>query len=375
MYIGEFPASNDDIMPIPELAEKLIPLIGTQLEKTGLDRTDGANLRKMFTQFLGYKEGKGNTKQKVTYYTKKGIPKLKRLWADTFKVYTDANYNLQVWNRNPDGDRPLVNVDGNDLFEGDVRHIITHRNEATGTLDCILILDGPQIVHHFGKFSVPTIKHQVIISGSKRNQILLMPGSTLIELDNIADNNLQDVMNCIKNNPNPALFKSDPESQCLFSISQLDHLLREKLIGRQLEYQGMKNAGQTLELIVMQELGYNVNEGELLEGSYPDLRHQLLEIKVQESPTIDMGMHSPLIKEEIVGGLDTQDVRYLIALMSPEKVVQGLVIVPGSSLEHHFSYVKDTSFKRQKSISIDLFKNNKGRVLFDEGGQLVYISA
>ena len=71
LYIGQFPQSLNDIPPIATLARQLLPLIGTALPKTGKDRTDGANLRKMYTKFLGFKLGKGSSKQNVIFYTKK----------------------------------------------------------------------------------------------------------------------------------------------------------------------------------------------------------------------------------------------------------------------------------------------------------------
>jgi len=51
-----------------------------------------------------------------------------------------------------------------------------------------------------------------------------------------------------------------------------------------------RNRGAELHRLVCQHLGYNDYRDD---GRFPDIRHQLLEVKLQTSPTIDLGLVSP----------------------------------------------------------------------------------
>jgi hypothetical protein len=51
-------------------------------------------------------------------------------------------------------------------------------------------------------------------------------------------------------------------------------------------------------------------------GGYPDIPNQALEVKVQDSATVDLGKYTPEYEETITSYLQvtTKDMRYLIAL-------------------------------------------------------------
>ena len=49
--------------------------------------------------------------------------------------------------------------------------------------------------------------------------------------------------------------------------------------------------------MICEHLGYSNYEDD---GSYPDLVNQLIEIKLQTSPTIDLGLHSPEDEADVV---------------------------------------------------------------------------
>lgn len=60
----------------------------------------------------------------------------------------------------------------------------------------------------------------------------------------------------------------------------------------------------------------SISEKDLLAGGYPDIRNQALEVKAQDSPTVDLGRMSPQFRVGVTScpGLTTEDIRYLIAL-------------------------------------------------------------
>lgn len=105
-----------------------------------------------------------------------------------------------------------------------------------------------------------------------------------------------------------------------------------------------RNRGAELHELICQHLGYSVYEDD---GSYPDIANQLLEIKLQTSPTIDLGLHSPEDGVPIVTIGDTtfysDDVRYVIFGGS----VEGHYITKQISYQQHnliFLYSREQRF-------------------------------
>jgi hypothetical protein len=120
--------------------------------------------------------------------------------------------------------------------------------------------------------------------------------------------------------------------------------------------------------MVATALGYTINNGEALAGGYPDIRHQALEVKVQDSATVDLGMYSPQFEVEIpnLDGITTKNVRYLIALTnSSSGVIEGIILCAGQYLSENFSYVADKSYKCQRSIPMNFFDKIIGKVVIN----------
>lgn len=84
----------------------------------------------------------------------------------------------------------------------------------------------------------------------------------------------------------------EPEEGKLLPISEIFRRLKP-LVGQSFRDPGMdqeRNRGATLHRLVCQALGYRFHEDS---GQFPDVRHQLLEVKLQSSPTIDLGLVLP----------------------------------------------------------------------------------
>jgi len=160
----------------------------------------------------------------------------------------------------------------------------------------------------------------------------------------------------------------EPELKELYSISLLKKMVAEKLIGKKLDAAATKSRGQALERMTLELLGYKVEENELLYGGFPDINNQLLEVKVQDSPTVDLGRFSPE-KEEVVieeKNLTTFDVRYLIALTDPKtEIIEGIILSPGEKLGEVFSYVSNQSYKCQRAIPMSFFDKYNGKSVFN----------
>jgi hypothetical protein len=110
---------------------------------------------------------------------------------------------------------------------------------------------------------------------------------------------------------------NDPVRGELLTIQSLFHLLSQ-LIGKNFVDRGHdqeRNRGAELHRLVCQCLGYRSYRDD---GQFPDVCHQLLEVKLQTSPTIDLGLVLPTSSEPLDIPLidETQvrhcDVRYAV---------------------------------------------------------------
>jgi len=85
---------------------------------------------------------------------------------------------------------------------------------------------------------------------------------------------------------------SEPEPGLLLPIQEIFERL-SPLIGESFPDPGIdqeRNRGASLHSLVCKSLGYEIYEDK---GQFPDIRHQLLEVKLQTSPTIDLGLVLP----------------------------------------------------------------------------------
>lgn len=217
---------------------------------------------------------------------------------------------------------------------------------------------------HFGKFGKPTIKHQLLISNKARTQIYSSDSKILSFQDS---KKLSYFITDTYDKPNNSI-ANEPNLQNLYSIGLLVEIVAKKLIGRILESSSTKNRGQALERMTLELLGYEMIGNKNLIGGFPDIPNQLLEVKVQDAQTVDLGKFSPE-KEEIVfeeNNLTTFDVRYLIALTDPKTgIIEGIILAPGEKLGEIFTYVSDVNFKCQRSIPMSFFDLYNGHCVFN----------
>ncbi len=113
--------------------------------------------------------------------------------------------------------------------------------------------------------------------------------------------------------------------------------------------------------MICDHLGYSMYEDD---GSYPDIVNQLLEIKLQTSPTIDLGLHSPEDGEQIISIENTdfcsEDIRYAIFdgdVDGNKVVLQNLYLVTGEDFTNYFPLFngKGTNAKLQLPLPNDFF--------------------
>lgn len=363
------PPKNINLLTKPEtLTEYLSELLGRKFILTGKTRTDGSNIRKIIAATLESKalpEIAEREQYEIVPPKGKGIPKITREFIDTYIVTSGNSYNLQVWNRIPASQSLLIKYEsGESLKCSDVRFVLVRIDIIKNVIASIIILTPDYIEKKFGKFGKPTIKHQLLISNKVRKTIYESSDKILSFPDS---KKLTYFIRHDYSAPKSGMV-SEPDIQNLFSITLIKKIVAEKLIGLKLDAASTKNRGQALEKKVLELLGYEAKENELLYGAFPDIRNQLLEVKVQDTQTVDLGKFSPE-KEEIViaeSKLTTFDVRYLIALTNPKtEIIEGIILSPGEKLGEIFSYVSNESYKCQRSIPMTFFDQYKGKVVFN----------
>lgn len=365
----KIPPESPKQLTSPETLAKLFSeLIGIPFKLTGKTRTDGSNIRKLIATTLEKhrlptlaEEGQ----YEIVPPKGKGVPKITREYIDTYIVTSGASYNLQVWNRVPAAETLLIKYEsGESLKCTDVRFVLVKIDTEKNVIASILILTPEYIEQRFGKFGKPTIKNQLLISRKVRKDIYESEDKILTLHDS------KKLSYYIRHDYEPPKsgMVEEPDIQHLFSIALLKKMVAEKLIGFKLNAAATKNRGQALEKKVLELLGYVIQENDLLYGAFPDIRNQLLEVKVQDSPTVDLGKFSPEKEEVVVTelGLTTFDVRYLIALTNPHtEIIEGIILSPGEKLGELFSYVSAESYKCQRAIPMGFFGTYYGKSVFN----------
>ena len=305
------PQSKRALSTPSQLADRLRKLLGLRFHLSGRARTDGSNIRKLVASTLeDYPLPRLARKQdyEIIPPRRKGVPKLLREFADTYIVTSGRTYNLQVWNRNPLSNSVQVQYsDGETLSAKDVRFVLVRVDPDTETISAIAVLTTQYIEAQFGLFGRPTIKNQLIISATARASILSRPAPLLVGADS---GQLERHVTCSYSTPACGIH-DPPRTGHLFSVRLIANILFPKLVGKQVPSDAMKTRGQSLERIVASLLGYRM-DNEQLAGGYPDITNQLLEVKAQESPTVDLGRYSPQFEETVASlqGFTTGDVRY-----------------------------------------------------------------
>lgn len=358
------PKDKNSSLTGEQLAHKLQILIGKDFMVTGKPKTDGANLRAL----IEYTLAKDNIEladadsYAIVPFKKKGIPKTIKYLAESFLVTTGKNYNLQIWNRIPNTRHLLIKYKtGETIRCQDINCILVKIDTEQQRIDSIIVASPKYLERKFGKFGVPTIKYQAIIAGKTRNSIISCATKSMIMKD--TENMTAFLGESKSASSNIA---SKPISGEILTIEEIANRTISNLIGKKLDSTDTKNRGQALERKVANLLGYS--EESSLVGGYPDIYNQALEVKVQDSPTIDLGKETPanpiIVFENL--SITTEDVRYLIALTNPQtSIIEGVILVPGKELKKIFTMVNGTSFKCQRSIPMHFFDEHKGQSVFN----------
>ena len=212
-----------------------------------------------------------------------------RFPGQRFDVYVQKSDNLQIWNEEVELSR---------------RYVIVRVNEDDEISD-LKVVTGSQLakLDHTGTL---TQKYQARLMPTKVEAELVARDTDLISPVVAAHVDLS--------SRQPTDF---PRAHELLPIETLFNRMRT-LLGKCFSDPGRsqeRNRGAMLHRLVCEQLGYTSYRDD---GRFPDIGHQLLEIKLQTSPTIDLGLVDPH-SEDILDmptpnamGIRHCDVRYAV---------------------------------------------------------------
>lgn len=306
LTIYEIIDPNNETLYIPtEQLQAIIKAAMVGLSLQGLPlRTRSKIVKQKICECLGYPIPKSFKKTQPRFY------------GQNFDVYTQKSLNVQIWNEEITPDRRYVFLEVN---EDD---IVTNVRVITG--------DELAYYDNTGKL---TTKYQATMHHFDRSKLF-----ALTDTDNLLD------VIC-KHNPDLRQFNpnSFPNPDSLLPISELFERLIA-LEGCEFSYISAtqeRNRGAVIHSAVCEALGYSIYEDD---GRYPDLRNQLLEIKLQTSPTIDLGLHSPedgcCIFNCHGKPFFSEDVRYAI-FDGIVNQVRGTVTIDKVYITNGFRFTKD----------------------------------
>lgn len=234
-------------------------------------------------------------------------------------VLVQKAHNVQVWNQDIDVDR---------------RFIIAKVNEADNVTS-IKLVHGRQLAE-YDTTGTLTVKYQASLTdlGAEVELFSQFDAWTSSGGLSVGDPGAHYA----------ASPTNDPDPASLLSIRELAARLGP-IVGAELDEVGRdqeRNRGASLHALVCQKLGYAHYADN---GQHPDIRHQLLEIKLQTSPTIDLGTNDPSSEEPLpslmLGGRPVRhcDIRYAVfagKLAGGRIKITNLILVTGKEFFSRF---------------------------------------
>lgn len=256
-----------------------------------------------------------------------------RFLGQNFDVYTQKSLNVQIWNEEIDFSRRYV------FFEIDEYDIITS----------VKVITGETLVQ-YDRTGRLTSKYQATMHHFESSNLFSDDSET------IQDYIIASPSSLIKVNPN-----SLPRRNQLLRISEIYRRLLP-MVGKSISYLDAvqeRNRGAELHAMICYHLGYSIYEDD---GCYPDIVNQLLEIKLQTSPTIDLGLHSPEDGAFIINlqgtNIHSEDIRYAIfdgKVDGNQVILKKLYLISGHAFADYFPVWEGKNSKIQLPLPIDFF--------------------
>ncbi len=361
------PPNRDSLFTEDEILELTSPILNQEIphDLSNVQKSQWVKLQ--IIEFLGYQRPTGlRTKQ-----ARQSKPKFIHQLLD---IFVQSSRNLQVWNYVPYAD---IIIPGEWNAESefpycykDCRYLLVFHNSEGFILKTTLV--NGNTLAEWDTTGTQTIKWQASARRSYRNeissQIVVSPVETLhSKISTYMQQPLEKKSRFIvqeSQNPESPLIKQPPTPASFLTHNEIAQALRT-LVGTEFANLGTgqeRNMGQTLEKEIIKALGYQSYQ-QTDTGDYPDLLHQLIEVKFQFRGTIDLGKHLPTDPLPIKAtwnkwGITPREIRYIVALMEQDIhgnfIVDSIVITSGEKFNEYFSISEGTNFKIQIPVPLSL---------------------
>lgn len=189
-----------------------------------------------------------------------------RFFGQQLDTYAQKALNLQIWNEELSPTRRYAIIQ---VLEDD-------------SVGKVRVVNGQQLAI-LDKTGTITTKYQARLDLGTEHRELVTPDDTIAMVPHVR----QGLAFSTTTSP-----VQEPRSGELRPILEIFDRL-SPLVGQTFLDPGMdqeRNRGAALHSLVCQALGYSRHEDT---GQFPDVKHQLLEVKLQTSPTIDLGLIEP----------------------------------------------------------------------------------
>lgn len=195
-----------------------------------------------------------------------------RFLGQQLDTYTQKSNNLQIWNEelSPTRRYALIQISNQD--------IILKVKVVNGQELAMLDTTGKITKKYQAGLVIGANYHELV---SAQDTLPMLP---YVQFDAAFDTSTSPV--------------NEPEQGALLPIQEIFERL-SVLVGQSFVDPGMdqeRNRGAALHRLICECLGYDRYEDK---GQFPDIRHQLLEVKLQTSPTIDLGLVLPSSEEHL----------------------------------------------------------------------------
>ena len=372
------PPNPESLFTKDEILELTAPILNQSIPFGLAPVKKSQWVKRPIIELLGYKRPAGlRTKQ-----AKQCKPKFIHQLLD---IFVQSSRNLQVWNYVPYAD---IAIPGEWNEESkypyryqDCRYLLVFHNSEGIILKTTLVTGNE--LSEWATTRTQTIKWQANARRSYRNEIssriITSPVDPLQDkftayiqepLKKKHGRLLQEGQNPLEEkrkyilqedqNPQFPLIKEHPNPAYLFTHNEIEQSLTT-LVGRKFDNLGTgqeKSIGQTFEKEIAKALGYQQYQ-QTDTGRYPDLLHQLIEVKFQFSGTIDLGNHLPIDQASIEAtwnkwNITSREIRYIVALMEKDEhdnfIVDSIVITSGEKFDQYFSICEGQNSKIQITI-------------------------
>ncbi len=291
-------------------------LIGISLAGMPL-RTRSKYLKENVCRTLGYSVPKTFTKSQP------------RFLNQNFDTYIQKSFNLQIWNESIDLQRryAIIRIDEHD------------------TITALRVISGKEL------FSLDTTgtltqKHQARIGNPIKGVEVFSHQDSIRIVPHIHSLSIVSPL-------------APPTKETVLSLQEIAEKV-STLLNYQFSYVGAtkeRNRGGHMHVMLCRLLGYTSADDD---GQFPDIKNQLIEVKLQTSPTIDLGEHSPNDEKPtgiVYEGTNIRhcDVRYVVfsaRIENKNAIISGVALGNGVDFYRRFPQLKGNVVNKKIQVPL-----------------------